>query len=967
MLESHSGKRVHFFPKPGNAGDGYITWCSFLLFDQYGIDIVAHKMDDIVRDSIVFIGGGGNLIEDRYREVRDLIDRLCSLNNQVFLLPHTISGNRDIFKLTYENLTVYCRDEVSFDHAIESGANPDTTFLSHDLTLFLGARPFASIQKPRNEQGTIEILRTDGESASNRQVGEENFDVSLSWNGDIWQAMSFCKQVTLSMAEYINPFRKIVTDRLHVGILAAQIGKEVNLLPNAYFKNSAVFSHSLSKLFPSMSFGPAEITESDTNNPSAESVENIRVSNREQLKLFDKWQIDSGFLESVLPIARELGSVSLDIFDTALTRSVEQPVDIFAVVESKIIDCFGDEGLGFADAREEAERRVRSVKFLESGAEEVTLDQIYDELWKSWRPSKEVFSSSRDFELQAEFESLIAVPDILKLTQILTEERIPYFFVSDMYLPSEFIQNCLRAQGFSGWTKIYLSSVIGKTKSTGNIWSEVAKDRKLSGFLHIGDNHSSDLENPKAFNIRTLVFDRVISNRRSGAILDKHSSVSSVFRRYHQIASRGIPNSPRNESQFWDTLGKSTGALLVGSFLVWLLERARVNDIDTLYFCSRDGYVLFKAWDALGLTGASGIDVKYLPVSRKVLLLSSGYLDSTEQMLDKQLVQFLSIRSSGSTIQSMLNRAGLEKCEGLVNTLETRFKSLDEPFLDDQIQVFQACLRENSVEIYRALATLHQSTRAFLRQEGLFTSNRNAIVDLGWHGNLQKSLKRIVREDSKENFLAGFYYGLWPAASGNRYASGFMESCFGTDFLGHDEQLALSQSVAILEELHTAPHGSVANYTFHKSGEWRPVFGWDSQQENQYFQFAKPFQDAVIEELIDKFVNSSDKQLEVYTRDAALRAIGAVLLTPTKEESEYLGKLSHGETFGHDDLKPVVDPSLPLEEAGVSRLLTQSQWPIGQAVTWLNSLISLKSDNRYMYLESFLNSHPGRKSCGFHE
>ncbi len=969
LLESNSGKKVHFFPKPGNAGDGYITWCSYLLFDQYGIDIATHKIDEIVKDSTVFIGGGGNLIQDRYHEVRDLIDTLCPLNNHVVLLPHTISGNRDVFRLTHKNLSVYCRDRVSFELAIESGANPNTTFLSHDLTLFLGSRPLAGIPKSQNEKNRIEVLRTDGESLLLHDVKPGNVDISMSWNGDIWQSQAFCKQVTLSMAEYINPFQQIVTDRLHVGILAAQMGKEVTLLPNAYFKNKAVFTHSLSEMFPKMRFGSSEHSEPIADRPIPSPILNSTVGNisHQNSSCFDKWQVDNTFIDLALSLARPLGAVSLDIFDTALTRTVETPVDVFGIVESRLSDLPGENGDGFAWAREEAERRARNRHFVESGAEEISLDEIYDELRTIWKRPEDTFALSKDLEMEAEFESLVAVPDILRLTQILESEKIPYFFVSDMYLPLDFLERCLRNKGFSGWSEIYLSSELGATKSTGNIWLEVAKNRSLSGFLHIGDNQISDIEKPKEVNVRTLAFKRVISNRRSGARVDKYSPPSSVSRRCHQLRHRGILDSPPKESEFWSTLGESTGALIVGSFLIWLIERSRVNDIDTLYFCSRDGHVLLRAWKALGLGDTSGIDAKYLPVSRKVLVLSAGYLNSTDTKLDNELVQFLSKPESGLTVNSALKRAGLDECKKLVRTLKFKFNSLETPLGEEQIQPFMACLKENANEVYSALATIHDSTRMFLKQEGLFSSKRNAIVDLGWHGNLQKSLQRIIAEESKDTFLAGFYYGLWPAASGTRYQAGLMESCFGSDFLWHDEQAALSASVAIIEELHGAPHGSVEGYVSQESGQVSPLFGRDPQQEHQYFQFVKPYQDALIEELQQKFTTTGGAAPKDLTPKFALNAIGALLLSPTAEETKNLGKLGHGASFGHEDWKPILDEFLPVDETDLHRSLSESHWPIGQALSWLRLLKSHNSDNRYLYLDTFLNSHPGRKPWASHE
>ena len=48
----------------------------------------------------------------------------------------------------------------------------------------------------------------------------------------------------------LEPYRVLRTDRLHVGILGALMGKRVHLHEGAYFKNRAVFESSLAPNFP---------------------------------------------------------------------------------------------------------------------------------------------------------------------------------------------------------------------------------------------------------------------------------------------------------------------------------------------------------------------------------------------------------------------------------------------------------------------------------------------------------------------------------------------------------------------------------------------------------------------------------------------------------------------------------------------------------------------------------------------
>lgn len=52
------------------------------------------------------------------------------------------------------------------------------------------------------------------------------------------------------MLAYLDQFDQIVTNRLHIGILAGLLHKEVDFYPNNYFKNKAVYEFSMRDQFP---------------------------------------------------------------------------------------------------------------------------------------------------------------------------------------------------------------------------------------------------------------------------------------------------------------------------------------------------------------------------------------------------------------------------------------------------------------------------------------------------------------------------------------------------------------------------------------------------------------------------------------------------------------------------------------------------------------------------------------------
>jgi len=251
LLQSLSGTHVHFFPKSGNSGDGFIAHATYELFKKHGIKFTAHRQTDIVEGETILIGGGGNLVEGRYDDVAELIRRHAK-NNRIILLPHTIVGFADVLAETHRNLTVFCREPVSYQMALLNGASPQNTHLSHDVAFFLDDDYFSRFFSGGN--GILQALRTDGEAVEQLAIPDGNIDISLSWNGDLWTSPDFCSHVTDSMAAFIAPFETVQTDRLHISILSAYLKKNVLLLPNAYYKNRAIFEHSMRPRFQRVNF-----------------------------------------------------------------------------------------------------------------------------------------------------------------------------------------------------------------------------------------------------------------------------------------------------------------------------------------------------------------------------------------------------------------------------------------------------------------------------------------------------------------------------------------------------------------------------------------------------------------------------------------------------------------------------------------------------------------------------------------
>ncbi len=652
------------------------------------------------------------------------------------------------------------------------------------------------------------------------------------------------------------------------------------------------------------------------------------------------WTVDEAFLDRAVRRAADADLVCLDVFDTALTRLVDSPADLFAEVERMLGLRIGAAASGFAQAREDAERRARVLAHRLHGAEEIGLDAILDALpalLPAIGPHRALLRST---ELEVEARLLVPVPDILALTRRLAEEGRAFAFVSDMYLPPAFIAERLRAGGYAGWEQLHVSTETGATKASGRQWAVVrARHPDCLRILHVGDDRQADVEIPRRHGIDALLFDRARSARRVGAALRPALLPFSLAQRDAVLRTRAVPGAAVDPdgSAFWTGLGRVLGGIVLAGFVRWLEEQLRRHRIGQVHFCARDGWLIRRAWHAAGGPARTGIPDSYLAVSRRPLNLARGYLASTPDRLDQALLGFLAGSDGTTTVAAALARAGLADDPALVTEMRDRFDSLDARLAwPDGTGRFEQGLACHPAAVHAALQPEHAALAGYLRQEG-FGAGRIGLVDLGWHGNMQRALRTVVEAEAGPIRLHGFYYGLWPATLGNRYAAGPADAAFASDFQPMEESAALHGAVAILEELHGAPHGTVLSYR-EAAGRWSPVFADNPAERAQHERTARPFQQGALDTVAALFDTgrAGMLRLDEITPDAVRAALGAVFLSPEPQERAALGGLGHCATFDHATAGTLVPDGPAPEDPELRRVaLRDGGWQVGTAHRWL--------------------------------
>lgn len=244
LREFAEGEAFVFVPNPGNWGDGLIRYATERFFRANGFRYVSigllkagSSTADELRAAasaskvrVVYGGGGGFLpqyvIPRRFR-------RMIKRTDRVLVLPST-------FPMPVQDLGLR-RSDVVFRR--DAGASlefaPGASFC-HDMALSIGRIPASSAGS-----GAGYFFRRDAEKVMEMTIPEGNRDISAEGTE------------STPMADFLDAiarFETVHTNRLHVSIAAAMMGRQVHLYPNSYFKNRSIYEASLKLAFPNVTF-----------------------------------------------------------------------------------------------------------------------------------------------------------------------------------------------------------------------------------------------------------------------------------------------------------------------------------------------------------------------------------------------------------------------------------------------------------------------------------------------------------------------------------------------------------------------------------------------------------------------------------------------------------------------------------------------------------------------------------------
>lgn len=205
-------------------------------------------------------------------------------------------------------------------------------------------------------------------------------------------------------------------------------------------------------------------------------------------------------------------------------------------------------------------------------------------------------------------------------------------------------------------------------------------------------------------------------------------------------------------------------ALVVGpaltSFILWLLDKATASNIKTLFFLARDGQIMKEIAEIFIDKYHLNVTCRYLYVSRYSLRKALYCIDAEDTL------NYLCRDAINVTPLIIMKRTGLpENTQSQIltdlgyDTIEKQRKKLS---LQD-LKTFPNKLKKSALfcDEFRNFAhTENDKIFQYFKEQGLTTLNSFGIVDSGWTGSMQRSIRQILSFNKIDVILNGFYFGI---------------------------------------------------------------------------------------------------------------------------------------------------------------------------------------------------------------
>lgn len=320
------------------------------------------------------------------------------------------------------------------------------------------------------------------------------------------------------------------------------------------------------------------------------------------------YDIDKSILVSKDKFINELEKyefISFDLFDTLIMRKVLYSSDVYEILEKKletqkiIIKNF-------------AQKRLCIEKEL-SKTFAPTLLCLYDKMIEKYNINCIDANTLAQMEWEIDFNLLVPRYEVCEIIRYLYSKDKKIYIISDSYYQKSQIERILKLCNIYGLV-IPIVSCEYKTSKTQNLYGILCQKINYKSCIHVGDDLLADIEYSNRFGLKSYHLKSGIDlmdkleymglNTDNASILDKIKIgifISCIF------------NSPflkdnQDKQIIIDNpylVGYLFLAPIICDFMFWFMNSIEHNNINSILFGARDGYLIKKLYDIVDISKKS--------------------------------------------------------------------------------------------------------------------------------------------------------------------------------------------------------------------------------------------------------------------------------------------------------------------------------------------------------------------------
>jgi FMN phosphatase YigB (HAD superfamily) len=463
----------------------------------------------------------------------------------------------------------------------------------------------------------------------------------------------------------------------------------------------------------------------------------------------------------------EPSSITVDIFDTVLLRKWQPEPWRFYCLAKPMSEAINKAGLKSTtyqvySARQNFSKLLRMAN-LENGKDHETthsaiMNSIVDDLARQQktRLSKAVqlklATKLKDIELQYEINQLKPNKPLLKVLNQAKINSSKIYFVSDMYLETEELNQLMKSKKIKLFSGGISSADTLLGKSSGRSFLELARkypNISLISSIHIGDNMRSDFRVPKQIGLKAYYL--YLPLHRLYLWAGKY--IFGAILKYDTSKKRRHQKNMLSQKMKQQFSNKQMSTELEAQYIGWLFGPAIIHYLHRLgttssmqnkqvVFVSSESIIFTQLYKKLGYDNA-----KILPKLNR-----SKLIRAYSAILFKKDIKLYSIIPF---VKKVLRRKNTRNALAVLN--------ITRPDSNQYNLVGQRGLGEsalNQIDISANVKAWNSELKSVISEWSKITGNRQSIIaDIGWNDTIQILLGEVLKESGKKADLSGLYLG----------------------------------------------------------------------------------------------------------------------------------------------------------------------------------------------------------------